>query len=62
MLRVIKSAKFQEEISFFTEDIEWNENRGAMTAFGFGERTGEEYDIIFSEDGTVIEDIRIHNT
>lgn len=62
MLRIIKSVKFQEEISFYTEDIEWNENRGTMTAPGFGVSSGEEYDVILSEDGTVIQDFRIHNT
>ena len=62
MLRTIRSAKFQEGISFYTEDIEWNENLGTMTAPGFGDDTGEEYDVILSEDGRVVEDFRIHNT
>lgn len=62
MLRTIKSVKFQEEISFYTEDIEWNESCGTMTAPAFGDRTGKEYDVILSEDGTVVQDFRIHNT
>lgn len=62
MLRTIRSIKYQEKISFYTEDIEWNENRGTMTAPGVGDRTGREFDVILSEDGTVIQDFLPHNT
>lgn len=62
MLRSIKSHKFQEEISFYTEDIEWNENLGTMTAPGVGDRTGTEYDVILDETGKLICDFRPHNT
>ncbi len=62
MLRTIRSTKYQEEISFYTEDIEWNGNRGTMTAPGVGDCTGEEYDVILSEDGSIIQDFRHHNT
>lgn len=62
MLRTIKSHKFQEEISFYTEDIEWNENRGTMTAPGVGDTTGDEYDVILDESGKVIRDFELHNT
>ncbi len=62
MLRTIRSMKYQEEISFYTEDIEWNGSQGTMTAPGVGDRTSEEYDIILSEDGSLIRDVRLHNT
>lgn len=62
MLTTIKSHKFQEEISFYTEDIGWNENRGTMTAPGVGDRTGHEYDVILDESGQVIRDFKLHNT
>ena len=62
MLRTIESHKYQEGISFYTEDIDWNENQGTMTAPGVGDRTGIEYDVILDETGKVIRDFRPHNT
>ncbi len=62
MLRTVSSHKFQESISFYTEDIEWNENQGTMTAPGVGDNTGREYDVILDENGKTIRDFRLHNT
>lgn len=62
MCRTIRSHKYQEEIYFYTEDIEWNENQGTMTAPGIGNRTEREFDIILDKDGKIIRDIRLHNT
>ena len=64
MLRSIRSHKFQEEISYYTEDIDYNENTGAYSAPGVGDRTGTEYDLHFEECGTTfrLTDVRLHNT
>jgi len=54
--------KYQEVITFYTEDIEWNGSQGTMTAPGVGDCTGREYDVILSADGSRIQDFRLHNT
>lgn len=64
MLNSIRSHKFQETVSYYTEDIDYNENTGDYTAPGVGDRTGEEYDLHFEKCGTTFQlrDIRLHNT
>jgi len=62
MLQAIQSTKYQEVITFYTEDIEWNGSQGTMTAPGVGDCTGREYDVILSKDGSRIRDFRLHNT
>ena len=42
--------KFQESISYYTEDIDWSEGAGSFIAPGVGDRTGEQYDIFFCDD------------
>lgn len=63
MLNSIRSHKVQTEVWYYTEDIDWNECRGAYTAPGIG-NDGEEYDVIFEERGTAycVTDVRRHNT
>lgn len=46
MLNSIRSHKFQETVSYYTEDIDYNENTGDYAAPGVGDRTGEEYDLL----------------
>ena len=64
MLNTIRSHKFQESISYYTEDIDWSESRGMYAAPGIGDMTGREYDVLLEECGTTysVRDIRIHNT
>lgn len=63
MLNSVRSRKFQEEISYYSEDIQYNENTGDYTAPGVGDYTGEEYDLHFEECGTTfrLRDITRHN-
>lgn len=51
MLNYIRSHKYQECISYYTEDIDYREC-GEYIAPGVGDRTGEEYDIFFKECGS----------
>ena len=47
-LQVKWSQKFNEDISWYSEDVDW---RGEFWAApGVGNTSGEEYDVVFSED------------
>ena len=62
MYRTIRSHKWQETISYYPEDIDWN---GAYyVAPGVGDRTGREYDLYFDDLGEAfaLRDVRLHNT
>ena len=61
MLNTIKSHKFQEGISYYTEDIEdWGCD---LVAPGVGDLSGDEYDVIFDQvgDSYYVRDIVRHN-
>lgn len=64
MLKSIRSHKFQEGISYYSEDIQYNENTENYSAPGTGDRTGQEYDLYFDKCGTTfsLRDVRLHNT
>ena len=62
MLNTIRSTKYQESISYYTEDIDYCEC-GEYIAPGVGDRTGTEYDVFFEEGeaGFRFKKVTIHN-
>lgn len=69
MLCTIRSHKWQETVSYYTEDIDWlGGEDGDWAAPGVGDRSGTLYDIYFDEMHSgcmgifAVRDIRLHNT
>ena len=62
MLNYIKSNKYNETISYYTEDIDWGEC-GKYIAPAVGDQTGNEYDIFFEKNETsyLATDVVLHN-